>query len=208
MKFLKIFLILFLLEGIILGQPKTVSADDFLCCPDWAPLRSGQCVRKFTDDPLPPSPSACRENQLCNASTGKCDSPAGSAESVFGEISAPDFLQPLVNKGGAGGIGFFLTQVIGLIYVAATIIFVFMILISGFQWIISGGDKEAVGKARGRLIWAIIGITILALAFVIIRAIGQITGFTFFEGQNAEQRPIVTEENPRGGPLTNPDAYR
>lgn len=101
-------------------------------------------------------------------------------EDVFGKITPPDFLLPLTNRGGAGGISFFLTKVVELIYLVAGIIFLFMVIISAFQWMLSGGDKEAVSKARGRLTWAIIGIVLLALAFVIIRVIGQIIGFKFF----------------------------
>ena len=57
-----------------------------------------------------------------------------------------------------------------------------MVVISALQWIVSGGDKEAVAKARSRLTYAIIGIVLLALSFLILRVIGQITGFSFFKG--------------------------
>lgn len=103
-------------------------------------------------------------------------------EDVFGEITPPPAIS---NIGfGAGGISQFLSRVIELIYIVAGIVFVFMVIVSAFQWMISGGDKEAVGKARGRLTYAIIGITILALGFVIVKLVGQITGFEFFAGQN------------------------
>lgn len=103
-------------------------------------------------------------------------------EDVIGQISPP---AEVGNIGvGAAGLSNFLSKIIELIFVAATIIFVFMVIITGVQWILSGGDKESVASARRRLTWAVIGIIFLALAFVILRVIGQITGFEFFAGQN------------------------
>lgn len=103
-------------------------------------------------------------------------------EDIIGKISPP----PEVSRIGFGaeGLSNFLSKIVEIIFVAATIIFVFMVIITAVQWILSGGDKEAVGNARKRLTWAIIGIVFLALAFVILRVAGQITGFEFFAGQN------------------------
>ncbi|MBI4037064.1 hypothetical protein HY385_01430 [Candidatus Daviesbacteria bacterium] len=101
-------------------------------------------------------------------------------DQVFGKISPPEQIKPLTDLGGAGGISQVLSSMVEIIYIVASIVFVFMVVISAFQWIISGGDKEAVGNARKRLTYAIIGIAMLALAFVILKAIGDITGFHFF----------------------------
>lgn len=104
--------------------------------------------------------------------------PQTSVEKTLGVISPPDFISRL--GFGSFGIGNVLSKFLLLIYIVASIVFVFMIVISALQWITSGGDKEAVGKARGRLTYAIIGITLLALAFVIIKTIGDFLGFKFF----------------------------
>lgn len=69
-----------------------------------------------------------------------------------------------------------ISNAIAIIFTIAAIAFIFMIVWGAFQWITSGGDKEALGKARGRLTNALIGIVILALAFVIIQTVGQIIG--------------------------------
>ena len=42
---------------------------------------------------------------------------------------------------------------------------------------ISGGDKEAVGKARGRIINALIGLAVLAVAFALAKVAAQFLGF-------------------------------
>ncbi len=101
---------------------------------------------------------------------------------VIGSIKPPEAVAKL--GFGAEGLSNFFNTAIQLIYIVAGLLFVFMVIISALQWITSGGDKEAVAGARNRLTFAIIGIVVLALAFVIIRVLGQITGFEFFVGQN------------------------
>ena len=101
---------------------------------------------------------------------------------VFGTIKAPNEILPLIQKGGegAGGISLLLNNLITLIYIIASVIFIFWILWGAFQWLTSGGEKEAVAAARGRIINAIIGIILFAVAFAIIQIVGTFTGFTFF----------------------------
>lgn len=106
---------------------------------------------------------------------------------VLGKISPPPAIQAWGT--GAAGISNLLNNIITLIYTVAAVVFVFMFLIGAIQWILSGGDKEAVSKARERIIHAIIGITLLALAFLIIKIVGTLTGFTFFKGQNDPAKP-------------------
>lgn len=95
---------------------------------------------------------------------------------VFGTINPPSQLGGLK---GAEGINTVLTNAITLIFTVGAVVFVFMFLISGVQMIMSGGDKETLARARGRLTWAIIGIVLLSLAFVIFRILEQVTGFKF-----------------------------
>lgn len=119
-----------------------------------------------------------------------------SIQDVFGKIQPP---APVARIGSGGtGLSNFMSRVIEFIFIAAGIVFVFMVLISAFEWLTSGGNKEKIENARKRLIWSIIGIATLAVAFVIIRVIGQITGFDFFVGQN------VTKENPEREVWTGP----
>lgn len=113
---------------------------------------------------------------------GLADVCQGGVSGVIGNIKPPEAVSRL--GFGAEGLSNFFNTAIQLIYIVAGILFVFMVIISALQWITSGGDKEAVAGARNRLTFAIIGIIILALAFVLIRVLGQITGFEFFVGQN------------------------
>lgn len=108
-----------------------------------------------------------------------------TAVSFFGRIQPPDALKNFLgtDKTGAGAISKFLSNGIILIYSLATIVLIFMLLWGAFQWMTSGGDKEAIAKARGRIISAIIGIILFAVAFAVIQILGRFTGFTFFVGQ-------------------------
>lgn len=46
---------------------------------------------------------------------------------------------------------------------------VFMIIISGFQFVTSGGSDESVANARKRIVNSVIGLIIVAMAWTIIR---------------------------------------
>lgn len=107
-------------------------------------------------------------------------------ECKFGTISPPPALKELVEKETAtpgGGISFFLSNLIALIYSLAAIVLIFMLLWGAFDWITSEGDKEKLQAAQRKIINALIGILLFAAAFAIIQVLGQFTGFKFFVGQ-------------------------
>lgn len=116
--------------------------------------------------------------------------PPGSIniQTVFGKINPPPELNSFIQKGGngAGGISLFLNNLIILIYIIAGVVFVFMLLWGALQWIMSGGDKEAVAGARNRIMHAIIGIVLFAVAFAVIKVIGIFTGFNFTARQSTQ----------------------
>lgn len=70
--------------------------------------------------------------------------------------------------------GTVLTNILTIVFVIAALVVLFFIISGAFQWITSGGDKEKVGKARGAILNAIIGLALLALAFLIARVAAQI----------------------------------
>ncbi|MBI4037065.1 hypothetical protein HY385_01435 [Candidatus Daviesbacteria bacterium] len=78
-------------------------------------------------------------------------------------------------------VGTVLSSALTIIFVIAAILVLFMLIIGAFQWITSGGDKEAVGKARQRITHALIGLAILALAFLIVTVVGQILNINIFK---------------------------
>lgn len=72
-----------------------------------------------------------------------------------------------------------ITNILSIVFVVAILLVLFFLIVGAFRWITSGGEKEAVGKARGTIVNALIGLAILALAFVIARVAGQIVGVDF-----------------------------
>jgi hypothetical protein len=72
--------------------------------------------------------------------------------------------------------------IISFIFVIAIIIALFYLIWGGFKWLISGGDKTAVGAAREHIIAAIIGLVIIFLAYFILNIL---LGF-FIPGQEAK----------------------
>ncbi len=101
-------------------------------------------------------------------------------ERVFGRINPPKELDPLILKGrdsSVGALSAFLRNIINVIYAASFIIFVFMIIIGGFEWLSSGGNKDKISGAQKRMTNALIGLTVLALVFFAATVLGKILGF-------------------------------
>lgn len=78
---------------------------------------------------------------------------------------------------GYKDLGVFVTNVITLSFSIAILVVLVMLIWGAFEWITSGGDKEAVGKARNRIINALIGLAVLAIAYALTRVAGQFLGF-------------------------------
>lgn len=82
---------------------------------------------------------------------------------------------------GEGFLQSFLPAAIGIIYVIGAIIFVFMFLSGAISWMTSGGDKQSVETARGRITSAIIGLVLLIVSFAIIGLIENFFGIKILE---------------------------
>jgi len=96
----------------------------------------------------------------------------------FGTISPPPQLP--AGARGADGINIILSNIVFLLFSAASLAFAIMFLWGAVQMILSAGDKEAVSKARGKITWALIGIFLMALSFFIFQLIQDLTGFNIF----------------------------
>ena len=109
--------------------------------------------------------------------------PAGSAKAADG--FGDNFLNNLTNTGITGGyitkedagdktgqasVGYIDTLIANLILYAISfvgIIFLILIIYSGFQWMNAGGNEQTIDKAKSRIMKAIIGLGITLLAFII-----------------------------------------
>lgn len=63
-----------------------------------------------------------------------------------------------------------------LVVIVASLIFT---LYGGVLWITSAGDKQKIDRARRTITYAIIGLIVTILAFVIIRIVGSVLGVSF-----------------------------
>jgi len=100
-------------------------------------------------------------------------SPTGALAAIT--INQPEFVK-------ITDIGKLLSALIGLIFIVAAIIFFFMLVIGGIQWMLSGGDKQATESARGRITAALIGLIIVFAAWAITKLIEQFLGITILGG--------------------------
>ena len=64
-----------------------------------------------------------------------------------------------------------------LLFVVGVIITIALVIYSGIQWTLSGGDKEKIASARARLTYAIIGLVVIVTAFVIIKTVLSLLGY-------------------------------
>ncbi|MGE5392772.1 MAG: hypothetical protein ACM3NH_03450 [Candidatus Saccharibacteria bacterium] len=56
------------------------------------------------------------------------------------------------------------------------ILAVLMIIINGFRYVTSGGNEDAATQAKSGILWSVVGLVGVALAYVIIKAIGSLLG--------------------------------
>lgn len=75
---------------------------------------------------------------------------------------------PSANTGGPD-IGSILTLVVNIFSIVVGFVAVIMIIVGGFKYITSGGDSGNISGAKNTIIFALVGLVIVALAQVIVR---------------------------------------
>jgi len=80
-------------------------------------------------------------------------------------------------------LGSLISNLIALVFIIAALIFFFMLVIGGVQWMLSGGDKSATEAARGRITAALIGLVIVFAAWAIMKLIEQFFGIAILGGE-------------------------
>ncbi len=88
-------------------------------------------------------------------------------------------------------VGDVISNALTIVFIAAALAVLIYLIIGAFRWITSGGDKEAIGKARGTIVNALIGLAILALAFFITVLFGQILNIDIL---NLPQLPTLNQD--------------
>jgi len=69
-----------------------------------------------------------------------------------------------------------IAKIISLLAPAAAIAVFVMILVAGFQFLTSGGDPKSVAAARTTLTYAIIGVILVVVVWLILTLIEAVTG--------------------------------
>lgn len=82
---------------------------------------------------------------------------------------------------GYDDLGKFITAVINLVFIVGAVSVLIMLVWGAVQWIFSGGEKEAVSHARNRIIHALVGLAILAVAFALAVFFGRFVGINLFQ---------------------------
>lgn len=85
-----------------------------------------------------------------------------------------------------------ITNAITIVFVVAVLAVLVFMIWGAFSWITSGGDKDKIKSARGMITNALIGLAVLALAFVIARIVGAVLGIDFANLQlpRLDQGPV------------------
>lgn len=76
-------------------------------------------------------------------------------------LNANDLNIPKIS-GDAGIAG-----ILGIVYLIAGIIAVIVIIIAGFMYTTSGGDAGSIKKAKNMILYSVVGIVVIGMAFVI-----------------------------------------
>lgn len=60
-----------------------------------------------------------------------------------------------------------LAGILGIVYFVAGVVAVVVIIIAGFMFVTAAGDPTTVTKAKNAILYAVVGLVVVALAFVI-----------------------------------------
>ena len=112
-----------------------------------------------------------------------------------------DIKAPAQGINPATPVGTIISNVLTIVFSVAALMVLIMLIIGAFNWITSGGDKEKIGKARDRIINALIGLALLALAFLIVRVVGNLLNIDLLNltlpsiGPSANTSPTIEPKN-------------
>ena len=86
------------------------------------------------------------------------------------------------DTGGAGALENMeklISNMIGLLTVLASLMFVVYFILGAFEWISSGGDKGKLEKARNRMMYGVLGMIIIVGAYSLLGLLSGIIGIDF-----------------------------
>jgi len=79
-------------------------------------------------------------------------------------------------------VGSIISGSVAIILIVAALVFFFMLVAGGIRWMTAGGDKEKAAGAKEQLTSALIGLTIVFVAWAIINLIKLLFGINILGG--------------------------
>ncbi len=92
----------------------------------------------------------------------------GETGDIFTDRGA--YLEDLYLKSETGGVEFF-RGLVGFVNVFIAAVAVLVLVIRGFTLIVSGGDEEALTKAKKHILYAIVGLVVVGISEVVVRGV-------------------------------------
>lgn len=72
-----------------------------------------------------------------------------------------------------------LPNIITILFGIAILVAIFFLVFAGFQWMTSGGDKQKISDSKRRIVFTLVGLMVVFLAYVIIAFVVKFFGPTF-----------------------------
>ena len=87
---------------------------------------------------------------------------------------------PALSGDGISGLSDILSVGIELLFILSILLCLFFIIWGGCDWMTAGGNKENIQKARQKIIWAVAGLFVVFLSFLVINVLSQFFGINFY----------------------------
>ncbi len=100
---------------------------------------------------------------------------------VLAQIVNPVLPSSIGGKGSSGdqggtALGLLVSNVVGGLFIAGFLLALVFLVMGGFTWITSGGDKTKLEKARDEITNSLIGIVVVAAAWAIATLVAKFFG--------------------------------
>ncbi len=119
----------------------------------------GTFILPITADAATINDSVCQGANL--SFSGSTTRQAGESEEAFKKRTC--------QADQSGDVNNLISDIVNILSVIVGIVAVIMIIVGGFKYITSGGDSNKVSSAKNTILYAIIGLIIVALAQFIVR---------------------------------------
>src|SRR3990167_4723851 len=106
-----------------------------------------------------------------------------NASDIFGRVTPPPGTGGINNTDPATALSNIIVTGIQLVFFAAGVLLLIYLLWGALDWLMSGGEKEKLQKARDKMIHAVLGILILVAVLTLFTVItGNILGIIDISG--------------------------